>query len=115
MEQTQTPSITVWCGVCRRGILDPFSFEKGGRHVSVTASRYSGLVLDHVLPELQRLQVPIDKIWFQQDGATAHTARMVLSLLEVFFHVKVISREGGVSWPPRSPDIAVCDISSGDT
>ena len=65
-EEAQTPSITVWCGVCTKGILGPFFSEEGRHPVSVTASRYSGLLRNHVLPELPRLQVPIDKVWFQQ-------------------------------------------------
>ena len=49
-------------------------------------------------------------MWFQQDGATAHTARAVLALLQQDFTGKVISKNGSVPWPPRSPDLSLCDF-----
>jgi hypothetical protein len=40
--------------------------------------------------------------WFQQDGATAHTANNSMKLLNEIFGEHVISRN---LWPPRSPDL----------
>jgi hypothetical protein len=42
------------------------------------------------------------KIWFQQDNATAHTARNTMAFLEDVFPGRIISQ--GL-WPPRSPDL----------
>ncbi len=50
------------------------------------------------------------EIWFQQDGATAHTAGISISLLKQWFPSRLISRRGNVEWPARSPDLAPCDF-----
>ena len=47
---------------------------------------------------------------FQQDGATAHTARETLTLLKDCFPNRLISRFGDIPWPPRSPDLTPCDF-----
>ena len=45
--------------------------------------------------------------WFQQDGATAHTARVSMAAVGDVFGDCVISR--GL-WPPRSPDLTPPDF-----
>ena len=45
--------------------------------------------------------------WFQQDGATAHTARVSMAAVSEVFGDRVISR--GL-WPPRSPDLTPPDF-----
>ncbi|GFU98793.1 putative transposable element [Trichonephila clavipes] len=42
------------------------------------------------------------ELWFQQDGATCHTARATIDLLKDTFGDRLISRLGPVNWPPRS-------------
>jgi len=49
----------------------------------------------------------IDKACFQQDGATAHTARMSMTLLDDVFADRTISK---TIWPPRSPDLSPPDF-----
>ena len=49
-------------------------------------------------------------IWFQQDGATGHTARETMDLLRSCFGEQFISRLGPVDWPPRSCDITPLDF-----
>ena len=44
----------------------------------------------------------IGNIWFQQDGATCHTA-------EAVFEDRIISRRADVVWPPRSSDLTLLD------
>ncbi|KAJ4438672.1 hypothetical protein ANN_14619 [Periplaneta americana] len=46
---------------------------------------------------------------FQQDGAKSHTARISTDAVNAFFPSRVISRNGDIAWPPRSPDLTVCD------
>ncbi|GFV32474.1 uncharacterized protein TNCV_1677601 [Trichonephila clavipes] len=46
-----------------------------------------------------------DELWFQQDGATCHTARATIDLLKDMFGDRLISRFGPVNWPPRSCDL----------
>ncbi|RZF42341.1 hypothetical protein LSTR_LSTR004149 [Laodelphax striatellus] len=54
--------------------------------------------------------IDIEKTWFQQDGATAHTARVSMAAIRGLFGKHVISRNGDIVWPPRSPDLSVCDF-----
>ncbi|GFV07617.1 DDE_3 domain-containing protein [Trichonephila clavipes] len=51
----------------------------------------------------------IQKLWFQQDGATCHTARATIDLLKDTFGDRLISRFGPVNWPPRSCDLTPLD------
>jgi len=51
-----------------------------------------------------------DNVWFQQDGATAHTSRRSFSLLREMFPGHVISLRGDIGWPPRSQDLTPCDF-----
>ncbi|GFT92882.1 uncharacterized protein TNCV_740421 [Trichonephila clavipes] len=49
------------------------------------------------------------ELWFQQDGATCHTARATIDLLKDTFGDHLISRFGPVNWPPRSCDLTPLD------
>ena len=49
-------------------------------------------------------------LWFQQDGATAHTAMSSIAAFRHLFPQRVISRFGVVPWPPRSPDLIAPDF-----
>jgi len=52
-----------------------------------------------------------EDFWFQQDGATAHTARRSLRILREMFPSRLISLRGDIGWPARSPDLTTCDFS----
>ena len=43
----------------------------------------------------------IGNIWFQQDGATCHTAEATLDILRSVFEDCIISRRAEVVWTPR--------------
>ncbi|GFX14920.1 DUF4817 domain-containing protein [Trichonephila clavipes] len=49
------------------------------------------------------------ELWFQQDGATCHTARATIDLLKDTFGDHLISRFGPVNWSPRSCDLTPLD------
>ncbi|GFT13174.1 transposable element Tc3 transposase [Trichonephila clavipes] len=51
----------------------------------------------------------VQELWFQQDGATCHTARATIDLLKDMFGDHLISRFGPVNWPPRSCDLIPLD------
>ncbi|GFV41176.1 putative transposable element [Trichonephila clavipes] len=53
--------------------------------------------------------VDLTELWFQQDGATCHTARATIDLLKDTFGDRLISRFGPVNWPPRSCDLTPLD------
>ncbi|GFU64920.1 transposable element Tcb2 transposase [Trichonephila clavipes] len=58
-------------------------------------------LLDNVVQSME--------LWFQQDGATCHTARAAIDLLKDTFDDRLISRFGPVNWPPRSCDLTPLD------
>ena len=60
-------------------------------------------------PELRCRGIDLSSVWFQQDGATAHTARAPISVLREMFPQQVISRDSDVPWPASSPDLSDCD------
>ena len=51
----------------------------------------------------------IGNIWFQQNGATFHTAEVTLDVLHSVFEDRIISRRADVVWPPRSCDLTPLD------
>ncbi|GFS72611.1 uncharacterized protein TNCV_4136031 [Trichonephila clavipes] len=53
------------------------------------------------------------ELWFQQDGATCHTARAAIDLLKDTFGDRLISRFGPVNWPPRSCNLTPLDYFLG--
>ncbi|GFV01751.1 uncharacterized protein TNCV_2024611 [Trichonephila clavipes] len=55
------------------------------------------------------ISVSQTELWFQQDGATCHTARATINLLKDTFGDRLISRFGPVNWPPRSCDLIPLD------
>ena len=68
--------VIVWCGVASFGVTGPYFFEdEAGRAVTINSARYIEMLRTFLEPELHRLGVETHTPWFQQDGATAHTAR----------------------------------------
>ena len=49
-------------------------------------------------------------MWYQQDGAHAHTSNVAIRYLQGQFPGKLISRCGDFPLPPRSPDLAILDF-----
>jgi hypothetical protein len=87
-----------------------FLEDEEGRAVTVNFARYTEMLRTFLEPELQRLGVETQILWFQQDAATAHTARNAMRVLEYTFPARVISRRGTIEWPARSPDLNACDF-----
>ncbi|GFY15519.1 transposable element Tc1 transposase [Trichonephila clavipes] len=65
------------------------------------------MITNIFIPELNNHDV--QELWFQQDGATCHTARATIDLLKDTFGDHLISRFGPVNWPPRSCDLIPLD------
>jgi hypothetical protein len=53
---------------------------------------------------------PNHNLWFQQDGAMAHTAVINLGELHCLFLQQVIFCSSDVTWPPCSPDLTAPDF-----
>ena len=67
-------------------------------------------VLDNFVgPELARHPVT-EETFFQQDGATSHTARDSMAAVRNLFPNHGISKYGDITWPARSPDLSACDF-----
>lgn len=102
--------VTVWCAMSARGIIGPFFFEDiNGSAVTVNSVRYVAMIQNFLTPQLARFAVN-EHSMFQQDGATSHTARVAMNAVKALFPGGVISRNGDIPWPPRSPDLTACDF-----
>jgi hypothetical protein len=103
--------VTVWCAISSRCIIGPYFFQsEEGNPVTVNGSRYRLMLETFFIPSLQQRRIHLRRTWFQQDGATCHTANDTLALLHKHFPGHVISKKGDVNWPPRSPDLSVPDF-----
>jgi hypothetical protein len=54
------------------------------------------------LPEKRRRNWNMARAWFQQDGATAHMARLSMNTLRAAFPGRLLSRFGDIQWPSNS-------------
>ncbi|GFW72567.1 putative LOC100569746 [Trichonephila clavipes] len=100
--------LTVWYALWAGGIIGPYFFKNDeGHNVTVNGDRYRAMITNFFIPELNNHDV--QELWFQQDGATCHTARATIDLLKDTFGDRLISRLGPVNWPPRSCDLTPLD------
>ncbi|GFV10020.1 DUF4817 domain-containing protein [Trichonephila clavipes] len=100
--------LTVWCALWVGGIIGPYFFKNDeGHSVTVNGDRYRAMITNFFIPEWNNHDV--QELWFQQDGATCHTARATIDLLKDTFGDRLISRFGPVNWPPRSCDLTPLD------
>ena len=98
----------MWCAISRVGIIGPYFFQDNRLAVTVNSERYLTMIQDFFQPALEAIQ--LEDTWFQQDGATAHTARVTMNCLRQMFPGRLITLRGDVNWPTRSPDLAPCDF-----
>ncbi|GFV99159.1 transposable element Tc3 transposase [Trichonephila clavipes] len=100
--------LTALCALWAGGIIGPYFFKNDeGHNVTVNGDRYRAMIANFFIPELNNHDV--QELWFQQDGATCHTARATIDLLKDTFGDRLISRFGPVNWPPRSCDLTPLD------
>ncbi|GFV90781.1 transposable element Tc3 transposase [Trichonephila clavipes] len=93
--------LTVWCDLWAGGIIGPYFFKNDeGHNVTVNGDRYRAMIINFFIPELNNHDV--QELWFQQDGATCHTARATIDSLKNTYGDHLILRFGPVNWPPRS-------------
>jgi len=73
-------------------VIGPYFFEdEAGRAVTVNSVHYTEMLRTFLEPELQRLGVENQTLWFHQDGATAHTVRTAMQVLNKMFPAHMIS------------------------
>ncbi|GFT75451.1 putative DD41D transposase [Trichonephila clavipes] len=88
--------------------MGPYFFKNDEDHnVTVNGDRYRAMITIFFIPELNNHDV--QELWFQQDGATCHTALAIIDILKDTFGDRLISRFGPVNWPPRSCDLTTLD------
>ena len=67
----------------------PFFFEnEQGEAVTVNGDRYRAMLIEFLFTNIEEEDIGI--IWFQQDGATCHTAEAPLEVLRPVFEDHII-------------------------
>jgi hypothetical protein len=93
--------VLVWCAFSAEVIYGPYFFES-----TVKAGNYLEMLKSFFWR--RHCQAPnASKYYFQQDGATAHTANTVQKWLKGQFGKFFLDK---TKWPPRSPDLNPCDF-----
>ncbi|PNF24557.1 hypothetical protein B7P43_G05389 [Cryptotermes secundus] len=64
--------VTVWCALSRVGVIGPYFFEEDNHAVTDYSQRYVDMIKNFFQPALEEMH--LGNVWFQKDGATAHTA-----------------------------------------
>jgi hypothetical protein len=97
-QSLQDQKILVWCAISAKKFFEPYFFD-----TSVTQHNYLAMLKDFFWPRPKVLKcADYEKLYFQQDGATSHTANTVQTWLSDKFKRKFIHKD---LWPPRSPDL----------
>ncbi|XP_011174380.3 uncharacterized protein LOC105206592 isoform X2 [Solenopsis invicta] len=86
------------------GIVGPYFFQG-----TINTERYLEMLKTFLIPELKKKR-KFYRTFFQQDDATCHTAKKTLDFLREEFGTRLLSRNTEFPWPPRSPDLSVCDF-----
>ncbi|GFU97918.1 uncharacterized protein TNCV_4736691 [Trichonephila clavipes] len=101
---------------CQKCIVTQGNYFEGRwasvlRTIQGNGDRYRAMITNFFIPELNYHDV--QELWFQQDGATCHTARATIDLLKDTFGDRLISRFGPENWPLRSCDLTPLDYFLG--
>ena len=75
--------------------------------VTVNGDCYRAMLNEFLFTKIE--EEDIGNIWFQQVGATCHTAEATLDVLCPVFEDRIISRRADVVWPPQSCDWTLLD------
>ncbi|PNF30633.1 hypothetical protein B7P43_G06195, partial [Cryptotermes secundus] len=102
----RSSKVTVWSAISSCGITGPHFFaDKWERAVTVTGPRVELLSSWNCSSSSQGRDVFCSKT-----GATCHTARASMAVVNSLFPNHVISRCGDIIWPAWSPDLSTCDF-----
>lgn len=98
--------VNVWCAISYNGIIGPYFIEgKLNQHKYLNLLETFFHEYLHTLPLDERA-----RLYFQQDGCTSHSTQIVRNWLNNNFPEKWIGRFGSFPYPPRSPDLTICDF-----
>lgn len=99
-------SINVWGGILGDRVIGPHFFEE-----RLTGEVYLQFLTDTLPILLEDVPLNIRRdMWFQHDGAPAHSAHEVINHLDTTFYQRWIGRGGPILWPARSPDLTKLDF-----
>ena len=88
--------------------MQPFFFEnEQGKAVTINDDGNRTMLNEFLFTKIEELDIA--NIWFQQDGATCHTAEGTLYVLRPVFKDRIISRRAPFVWPSRSCDLTPFD------
>ena len=91
-----------------RILVQRHNFEnEQGVAITVNGDRYRSMLNEFLFLKIE--EDDIGNIWFQQDGATYHTAEATFHVLRPVFEDRIISRKADVVWPPWSCDLTPLD------
>ena len=93
--------ILVWCAISAKFIFGPYFFSD-----NVNQYNYLEMVQNFFWSKLLRT-ANYKKYYFQQDGATSHTAKLVQEWFQDKMADKFLNKK---MWPPRSPDLNPADF-----
>ena len=93
-----SPKITLWCGLSVNKIYGPYFFED---HETEQPQIINSVTYLKMLTTILSNNTYPDE-WFQQDGATAHTARVNMDWLKARFPQRLISHRSDFPWPAKS-------------
>ncbi|XP_066582139.1 uncharacterized protein [Prorops nasuta] len=96
--------VNVWLGILCENIIGPI-FING----NLNSEKYLTMLKEEVDPRVLSI-TENSNVVFQQDGAPAHTARVVVQYLHAKYPGRWIGKNGPVEWPPRSPDLAALNF-----
>lgn len=98
--------INVWAGIYGTRIIGPIFFQG-----TLTGQRYLEFLQNQIWQEIQ--EIPLAQyrlLYFQQDGAPPHNSRVVMDYLNETYGPQLISNQGHIRWPARSPDLTPLDF-----
>ena len=92
-------------------LLDLTFFEdSAGSTVTLTSEGYTQVLNEYFFPIFE--EKGMGSYLFHQNGATSHTARVLMPLLREKIPRKLISRFEEIDWPQLSPDLIILDFLS---
>lgn len=87
----------------------PYFFEDNGQTVTINAARFGQVLQIFFLSEIEE---EIGLYCFQQDGVTNHAARISMDILIKSVPNRLISINGTIPWPARSPNLSAPEYLS---
>ncbi|XP_032674693.1 uncharacterized protein LOC116845748 isoform X2 [Odontomachus brunneus] len=101
--------VTVWAALSVKGVYIEFLESP------ITAENYKELLQTKFFPFAKENDL-VEKFYFMQDGMTPHRTREVFEAIYEVYEDRVIGLscpkffQGGIEWPPYSPDLNPCDF-----